>query len=271
MDLTIIRKDGTQYLLSELGIKTLDFIIDAPKPRHHFQVIDNRDGVIDLGTSYEGRTMKAKLYLMAFDTTDWPLLRNDLFKLFDSREAFYIVDSREPGKRWEVKTDQFTPEQLTDTRGKVEIPFTSTRAYAQSIGTTTDPLTFDAEIWQTGGGLVLDETHYTHTVASFSIYNAGDGVTIDPRFTPLKITYTGPSALLEIKNLTTGDHWTYNGGTQAADKITLEGVRSTKNGLSIFGNTNRKLITLAPGFNDFQLIGTQSGFSIAFEFRFYTL
>jgi Phage tail protein len=271
MDIKIIRKDGTEYLLSEKDIKTLDFIVDSPTPRHNFEYLQGRDSIVDMGSNYEGRNINVKLMLLAYDSIDFALLRNEVYRLFDSREAFYIVDMREPGKRWEVKADVITPDQITDNRGKMDIRLTSLSAYAESIGTTLDDKTFDEEVWQVGQGVTLEPTQYSHTASNFSVYNAAEGVNIDPRFVPLKITFKGPSTNLKITNNTTGEFWQYTGSTVANDTVILDGVFSTKNGASIFGNTNRKLIKLLPGNNDFTVTGTTGAFTITFEFRFYML
>jgi hypothetical protein len=112
---------------------------------------------------------------------------------------------------------------------------------------------------------------YTHSTTSFKIYNAADGVTIDPRVVPLLITFTGASTNLQIKNLTTGDVWAYTGTTTASNTIKLDGIRSLKNNTSIFANTNHQVITLAPGYNDFQIVGATGSFTISFSFRFYNI
>jgi len=105
---------------------------------------------------------------------------------------------------------------------------------------------------------------------SFRIYNAGDK-TIDPRELPLKITFRGASTNLTITNQTTGDCWQYTGTTVKSDFLVLDGIRSLKNGVSIFSDTNRKLITLVPGWNDFTITGASGYFEITFNFRFYYL
>lgn len=271
MDITIERLDGTQYKLSDYNISIIDFKVDSPSPRFYWETIDNRNGLIDMGTNYAERTLRGAFEFVAEDFLDFPLLRNEIFRIFDSREVFYLIDDREPGKRWLVKANGYSPDQLIASRGKFDVDFISPSSFAESIGTTLDPLTFDLEVWQTGQGLTLDETMYTYSTTSFQIYNAADGVTIDPRDLPLIITYTGASTNLQIKNLTTGDTWTYTGTTVAGDTLKLDGVRSLKNNVSVFGNTNHNLITLAPGYNDFQLIGTSGSFTISFDFRFYTL
>jgi hypothetical protein len=266
----IMRLNGTIYNLSELGVIVNSFNVEAPSPIHYRERIEGRSGYVDLGTEYDGRKLQAKLTMLAVDNLDFSLLRDELFRVFDSRESFYLLPSETPGKRILVKYDSPYSLSRTGSLGEFEIVFSSESAYFESIGTTIDPLTFDSEKWQTGQGLTLDEMMYTHSSTSFQIYNAADGVTIDPRQLPLLITFKGASTNLQIKNLTTGDTWALTGSTIAGDTLILDGVRSFKNGVSVFGDTNRKLITLAPGYNDFQIVGASS-FTISFSYRFYNL
>ncbi|MFP7447167.1 phage tail family protein, partial [Bacillus infantis] len=111
---------------------------------------------------------------------------------------------------------------------------------------------------------------YLFQQSAFSIWNDGDEP-VDPRerWAYLQVLFQGASENLTIKNLTTGDEWSYTGTTAAGDIIELNGIRSLKNGSSIFGQTNRKLLTLAPGMNQFEVSGTTGPFQISFDFRFY--
>lgn len=268
---TVIAADGTQYDMSSIGVVCSDFIIDAPDTKHYQETIDGRDGFIDMGTDYLGRTMSANCTMMATDDDDYALLRNEVFRIFDSRQPFYIIVDAEKGKHWLAKYNgKYSMARAADW-GQFTIPFISSSAYAESIGTTLDNKTFDAQVWQTGDGQTLDDTMYTQTTTSFQIYNASDGETIDPRDMPLTITYTGASTNLTITNTTTGDEWQYTGSTVSTDVLKLDGIRSLKNGVSVFSDTNHKLITLEPGWNDFTLSGTSGSFSISFDFSFYTL
>jgi Phage tail protein len=247
MNIIIERLDGTQYSLADYNISVRDFIVDSPSPRFYWETVENRDGVIDLGTDYDGRTLRGSFFMSANDFLDFPLLRNEIFKIFASKEPFYLIDDREPGKRWYIKANTFSLKQVI-TLGEFDIEFFSPSAYAESVKPTS----------------------YTFTTTSFRVYNAGD-ITIDPRVLPLKITFTGASTNLTITNETTGDTWQYTGTTVGGDTITLDGVRSLKNGASIFGNTNRQLITIATGWNDFSVVGTTGAFEISFNFHFYYL
>jgi hypothetical protein len=267
----VIRLDGTIYDMETVGVIINSLDVESPSPIHYQEKIEGRSGYIDLGTEYDGRKIQAKGTMIAVDNLDYPLLRDEVFRVFDSREAFYLLPDESPGKRILVKYDGAYTMSRSAAIGEFSLTFTSANAYFESIGTTLDPLTFDAQVWQTGQGLILDETMYTQSSTTFQIYNAADGVIVDPRVVPLLITFKGPSTNLQIKNLTTGDTWTYTGTTLAADEIKLDGIRSTKNGLTIFRNTNHKFISLAPGYNDFQLVGTTGSFTISFSFRFYTI
>jgi Phage tail protein len=270
MNTIIQRLNGTTYDLAELGIFTRDFNVSAPKPRHFTEQVDAMHGAIDMGTVYDPRPISASFYAKAVDYDDYALMRDEIFRMFRSDEAFYVIESRNPGKRWLVKVaDSFGLDQQF-LYGFFDVEFIAYSGFAESIGTTQDAFTFDAELWQFGEGLTADDLIYTFNSPSFRVYNAGD-IAINPRNMTLDITFTGASSNLTIKNETTGDLWKYTGNTGASDVVKLTGVRAIKNGLSIFRDTNRKLITIAPGWNDFTITGASGNFTVKFDFRFYYL
>lgn len=263
----IQRLDGKVYNMKDVGVIVNRLVVESPSPIHYREKIEGADGFIDMGTEYDGRKIQADCTLIAVDLLDYALSRDEVFRIFDSRQPFYLLPDESQGKRILVKYDSpYSLSRVADI-GEFALSFVSSSAYFESIGTTLDPKTFDAEVWQVGQGLMVDEAKYLHTTNTFSIYNAGD-VTIDPRKYPLLIRYKGASTNLSIENTTTGDKWNYTKTTTANDVISLDGVRSLKNGVSVFGDTNRKLITIAPGWNDFVIQGA-SQFEIIFDFRFY--
>lgn len=275
MHLIIERKNGKRYKLSkETGYIVLKFRPESIKVNRQRESVSGRPPV-SIGTEIEGRSIHTEILFTSYDFFDHVLKRNEFFQILDSREEFYVIFSEEPGKRWLVSAEAFTPEPVTMTLGRCELVLYSESPYAESIGKTTDQMKFDSNLWQIGQGLIAeytDDAKYTHNATSFRIYNAGD-VTIDPRSIPFKITYTGVSSNLSIKNLTTGDIWSYSKGTDFAySQIILDGVKSYRPGIgSIFRDTNWGLITLKPGWNDFVLTGTANDFEIKFDFRFYYL
>lgn len=272
MHLVIERMDGKRYKLSrETGYIVLKFRPESIQVNRQRENIRGRPPVTT-SKEVEGRSIHIELLFESYDFPDYALKRNEFFRILDSREDFYVIYSEEPGKRWLVSAEAFTPEPVVMTVGKCGVTLYSESPYAESIGTTMDPMTFDSNLWQIGQGLIAEDTKYHHTTTSFRIYNAGD-VLIDPRSMPLKIKYKGKSNNLTIKNITTGDLWNYTGVTTTLnDVITLDGVRAYRNVLgSIFKNTNWGLITLKPGWNDFVLTGTTGAFEVEFDFRFYYL
>lgn len=272
MDLIIERLNGDVFNTADFGIKFKTFNVGSPIASHQSDTVRGRDGSIDQGSQYEPREIEGEADFWSVDYWDYPLKRNEIFKLFQSKEAFYITDSREPAKRWLVKVDDFETEQINDWKGELEIEFiTVDQPFAESMGTSLIPRRFDEEAWQAGQGLVADvqDTDYIHTTTSFQIYNSSD-IVVDPRVHDIVITFKGTSNGLSITNVTTGETFVYNGITEEGDVIELNGIRMLKNGSSIFRDTNHKLITLAPGYNDFTINGATEGeFEIIFEFRFY--
>jgi phage-related protein len=264
MNTIVQRLDGTIYDLEELGIITRDFVVSSPTPRHSLEIIQGRHGAVDLGTDYDVRNIRTSFYRKALDSDDYAVKRHEVFRIFRSDEAFYLIESRSPDKRWLVKVSapfQIDQQQLY---GLFEVEFTAASPFAESVFST-----LNANMAQiTGYGSRAVE--YKHTTSTFDIYNDGD-VNVDPRMLPLVITFKGASTNLKITNLTTGDEFQYTGTTSESDTIRLDGVRATKNGLSIFRNTNRKLITINAGWNEFQVTGATGSFEVAFDFRFYSI
>lgn len=265
----VIKLDGTEFDMADNGIIVNRFVPRSPAPIHTRESVDGRNGFIDTGTTLDSKQIDSSITVVAADQYDYPLFRNEIFMLFDSREYFYIVPDEEPGKRYKVKYDSPYSFSRTADIGEFDLTFVSDSSFVESLGTTLDPLTFESELWQVGQGLSAEDLEYIHNTNSFSIFNAG--VEIDPRELPLKITYVGASSGLTITNSTTGDTWSYNSNSLASDEIVLDRVQSFKNGVSIFGDTNHKLIKLAPGWNDFVISGTDGEFEIKFDFRFQYL
>ncbi|WHY01879.1 phage tail family protein [Neobacillus sp. DY30] len=267
MNTIIERLDGTVYDLEELGITTRDFVVSSLTPRHSFEIVQGRHGTVDMGTEYDPRNITVSFYAKAVDQEDYARLRHEVFRMFQTAEAFYVTESRHPDKRWLVKVAApFSPEQQQLYGFFVVELVTVEQPFAESVLTTLDPNTAAAQITGTGSR----EINYRHSASSFEIYNEGD-VAVNPREMPLVITFKGASTNLKITNLTTGDVWQYTGTTAVSDTVKLDGIRATKNGLSIFRNTNRKLIRLAEGWNDFQITGATGAYEITFDFRFYTI
>ncbi|PRT35506.1 phage tail domain-containing protein [Bacillus wiedmannii] len=255
--LTIVKENGESFVIStNENMRVLTFLPSSPFFNTVYEKVTGMDGSIDLGGSFDAQdSIKSRIFFRSKNIDAFYLFRNQIYDLFDSQEPFYIISSRTPEKRWNVKVAyKYEIEPKGNGKyGVFDIVFKSDSPFSESIYTT----------------LESNSSEYVYNSSSFAIYNAGKK--IDPRspHTPLLITFKGASDKLRIINKTTGDEWTYNGKTTAEDVIRLDRVRSTKNSLSIVRDTNKKIISLNAGVNEVEITGATGAFSISFDFRFY--
>ena len=292
MDIEITKMNGDGFRLSDYGMHVRDFIVSAPEIESHYEYVDGRNGNIDMGAVFTNRSIVVPFYFKGADYQDVALARDELFSLVVDSEPFYVRELRRikyhpghifeecddgsydnmyaGGKRYKVRmASAFDIEQMF-TYGMGEIPFeTVGLPYAESIGTTADiaknGLRDSDELWSYGMGLSYDEeTHkYTHNTNTFRIYNAGN-VELHPFEQYLKITIANATKGYKLTNTTTGDAFEYTGTTSGS--IVLDGPNVTVNSLQALRDTNRKFLTLAPGWNMF----TQNqAREVKFDTRFY--
>jgi hypothetical protein len=280
MPMSITHLDGKVFDLDNESFLSL---ISFDKSSLYFDgvtdKVDGRPGLIDLGVSVGYRQMKAVFNIKAANADDYPQRVNRLFRIFDSKNAFYLKYKKEPFRRILVRANNFTPEQITPTIGTVEITFVALFPYWESINSIngTNFTSNEIALWEfdTDGGptpspadLVYTKTLSTNPI-TFTVNNYS-AIDIDPRYVGLVITHTGASTNLKIENLTTGDTWQYTGTTIAGDVLELNGVKSLKNGISVFANTNKKLLRLQKGANSIKVTGsTVATNTLKFDFRFY--
>jgi hypothetical protein len=266
----LIEKDGTIIDHRNLGLQLLSFRKQSMEHRHEFSDIDGRNGSIHTGTTFGPRSLIASFLLDGENHIFMQMLIDEIHSLFATNKEVFLIDSRQPGKRWRVLTNNtFDTPYSTPRVAKYDLEFISPISYSESVGTTLDDFTFASDLWQIGMNLPADaELIYRWNTSRFKIYNAGNAP-IDPNELPLNIFFKGASNGLTIRNITTGHIFKYNGSTNKNDVITLERLRHLKNGVSIFSETNRNYITIAPGWNEFEIIGTTGSFVIWFDFRFY--
>jgi len=270
---TVERLDGTRYVLNEeLGLMCSNFSVDAPSPVTETSTRPGVDGYADLGTTYEGRTLYARFYLTGVNNYHYAMLRSQVFRIFDSREEFIIYTSEESRKRWRVKcAASFSVNRIAGPIGEFEVPFISKSPYAESLGTSQEGFTFASDVWSFGQNIPLnEELVYKFSDQQFHMWNLGDAP-IDGRQHALKIFYKGASSELTIRNVTNGQTWVYEGRSNKEDTIVLDGVFSRKNGVSIFRDTNRNVMVLEKGKNDFEITGMIGAFTLEFDFRFLYL
>lgn len=270
--MTYIQKlNGETIDLDEKGIRTKDFIIGSPAPEHNTDSVLGMPGTVDLGTNMASRDITCLFKFASKDYLDFGMIRDEIFNLLKGNEAFYLIEKRNPGKRWLVKTASTYTIPQTYVYGDFEISFVTFHGLSESVGKSIEPQTFDAGLWQIGQGLMLEDNIYEFDTTVFEVFNAGTE-TVNPRNPNMEILIevnAAASSYIELINKTTNETYCYDGKLTTNDTLRLDGIRSTKNSLSVYRDTNRKLITLVPGFNKFEVKGTSNIKRIAFDFRFY--
>ncbi len=205
---------------------------------------------------------------IAQDIYDYYLLRDELNELFTRDETFYIIFKREPYKRWKVKLAQQFSTEPNPRMEPFTVEFRTVDKYAESIADTSTIKEWDVDKWGWNNTIAWEEElKYTFNSSSFTVKNLGN-VPIDPREHALEIVLKGTfSSSVTITNSTTGETFQYNGALSSTDTLTLKGVRTLKNGTSVFKDTNKKILTLAVGDNSFTITGGAVS-RIVFNFRF---
>lgn len=237
-------KNGKEINLESYGLQGLSLVVEAPSYTIYTETIQGSGGLIDLGKDLNPRNLQVRLLAESFDHADQLVKRGELYDLFNGGESFYVGD--DDGKRWLVQSNEsWTPERFNQYGSEISIELLSFSGVAESVNR-------------------IDRTF----TSNFKFNNKG--MEINPRNNrDLKYIFRGASNNLTIKNKTTNEVWTYEKTTNASDTIILSGVRPTRNGLSILRDTNKRVLTLAKGINEFEITGaTNYEFTISTLFYF---
>lgn len=261
------RLDGTMYDISNYGLTRLYHNIPSSDIEHNTVSIDGRGPIITSSTIGQ-RTISVDMLFQVADIYDYYLLRDEVNSLFLLEESFYIIFKREPYKRWLVKVADGYKLPPHPKAGVFTVNFRTQNRYAESIATTLDIKEWDIDKWGWNGTISWDDDlQFVFTSNSFVVNNLGNAI-IDPRENELEIVIKATAGTyLKLTNNTTGDIFQYNKTLTTNDTLTLTGVKTLKNGNSVFKDTNHELIQLIPGNNIFTVEGGTIQ-NIAFNFRF---
>ncbi|RKJ53731.1 phage tail family protein [Butyricicoccus sp. 1XD8-22] len=259
--------NGTRFDIADYSLKRLFHRIPSAEISHDTATVEGMGDIITQ-TTILNRTISVELLYIAQDIYDYYLLRDELNELFTRDDAFYIIFKREPYKRWKVKLAQQFATEPNPRMEPFTVEFRTVDKYAESIADTSTIKEWDVDKWGWNGTIDWDEDlTYTFNTNLFVVKNLGN-VPIDPCESELEIIVKGefPNGLT-IRNETTGDIYQYKSTLSSTDELVLKGIRTLKNGISDFKNTNKKLLTLAVGNNSITVEGGTLT-SIAFNFRF---
>lgn len=259
-------KSGERIEFAE-GIIPLHTNIASPT---HNTIVEYTDlgYPIVLDRILEHRQIQVEILLKPYDFADSYLLRDKLYEQLSMEEELYLHETMLPYKRWRVILQGDIIPTKSYNFSHYTMTFIAINGYSESIASTMNKHEFNEDVWQFGMGLTFEPQNYIFETTKFKVENLGT-IKINPRTMPLKIEVVGASKNMEIHNKTTGDIWTYNGTTTATQKITLDGINSYKSGTNIINDTNKQLITLAQGFNDFEIKGVSGKVMVTFDHKFY--
>jgi len=260
--------NGERIDVEQYGLKRLFHYIPSLPVEHSKAVVDGGREIIT-NTRLRNRQIQVSFIYESQDISDYYLIRDEVNNLFLREEPYYIIFKKEPYKKWLVKLSQQFQLPPDPKMQEFTIDFITVNRYAESISSTQDLKEWDADVWSWNGGISWDEDlSYEFNTNNFVVNNLGTAI-VDPRESYLEIELTANStSLLTLHNRTTDERWTYNGKFSTTDKIIISGIQSFKNGTSIFLDTNKELISLAPGRNVFSITGNVKDINVKFKFNF---
>lgn len=256
------------------GVHPLDIYIQSIPKKRVTESVEGRHGTVSKGFTYEQRPIELEFLLIAYDTVDYRLLRDETYAYLTEDDYFYVSETYQKGKIYKVTVEEsFIPDRSTQVTSSFRIPLeTVDLPFAKSVGTTHDidknGINYDDGLWSYGMGLLYDdESHkYTHSSRTFRIYNAGNVPEHNPFEEDLKITIIGANYGYELKNKTTGD--VFKLIEQPNGVVVLDGGIVTDNDLQALRKTNKVFISLSPGWNEFE---QSENATVIFDFPFYYL
>lgn len=275
MDIKITKNDGKVFTLSRLGVTATDCVVTSAPLRTSYDSSGELDGVIDGSVTLGQRLIVIPFFFDFKDEMDFVRKRDKLNAALTDRNTFHVEELRNnTGKQYAfVDTvagynPSITPLDKNYTAKRYCVRLQGGVEYEQGYRIAKGEITLETVRQSVAES--VNEVIRSYDTAGILFDNQGSE-TIDMRHqNETEITFTGASTGLTITNETTGDVWRYTGSTAAGDTILLKGVQSFKNGVSIFRDTNKKLLTFAPGVNKLTIGGAPS-VNLTIRTRFYFL
>lgn len=265
-----ITDNKTERITDIDNFKFLDAKEDDVIPKYDTVELNGADGILPGQINFEPFKLVLRFSYKAIDYKDYLLFKSKMRGVFFKKAPFYIVHSKMPGKKYAVISDNNSIDDKTDKFGEFEVSFVVYKGFSESVNTTDDEFFFDSN-WMFENGIPLDfEPKYHHTSSQFTIWN-GSTDTIDPRNIhhqlQIKMNIKATDGF-ELVNYTTGDIFRYNKSISPDIDFVLSGVYAYYDNNKVGIDTNRGIITLAPGKNILKIRGDVSSQNVVFKFPF---
>lgn len=248
--------DEVVELTNNSYLRFIDINIGMPVAKNEFVEFSGTNGKRLSNSAFDAFPITLSFDIRSREQSmfDLVLQKTELRELFTREPEFYLIYSKEPGKKYRVVYDSIDDERKGAIYTRYTVNLGAIRGYSESIATTLTDFNLEEE-WQFSQGLVAEDYKYTHQTSHFIIYNAGS-FEIDPREHYLRIALEGESeGNVTIFNKTTGDRFIYypSLSTNLGQTLVLDGVIPKLNGVSCGINTNHGLINLVEGVNEIEI------------------
>ncbi|HFC9384249.1 phage tail family protein [Enterococcus faecium] len=248
--------DEVVELTNNSYLRLIEINIGMPVAKNEFVEFSGTNGKRLSNSSFDAFPITLSFDIRSREQSmfDLVLQKTELRELFTREPEFYLIYSKEPGKKYRVVYDSIDDERKGVIYTRYTVNLEAIRGYSESIVTTLTDFNLEEE-WQFSQGLVAEDYKYTHQTSHFIIYNAGS-FEIDPREHYLRIVLEGESeGNVTIFNKTTGDRFIYypSLSTNLGQTLVLDGVIPKLNGVSCGINTNHGLINLVEGVNEIEV------------------
>ncbi|TAQ17008.1 phage tail family protein [Enterococcus faecium] len=248
--------DEIVELTNNSYLRLIDINIGMPVAKNEFVEFSGTNGKRLSNSAFDAFPITLSFDIRSREQSmfDLVLQKTELRELFTREPEFYLIYSKEPGKKYRVVYDSIDDERKGVIYTRYTVNLEAIKGYSESIATTLTDFNLEEE-WQFSQGLVAEDYKYTHQTSHFIIYNAGS-FEIDPREHYLRIALEGESeGNVTIFNKTTGDRFIYypSLSTNLGQTLVLDGVIPKLNGVSCGINTNHGLINLVEGVNEIEV------------------
>lgn len=189
------------------GVMPLDVFVSSVNKRRVTEEIEGRNGAFNYGYDYGERSVDLNLWLKARDTTDYRLLRNELYAFFDAHDVFYLEETRVPSRVLKVTIDEsYIPERINQTHSSVEI---SCR-------------TLDSVFWESKyTTLELHDSGYSSTAEKYGLVDNIDDEKVKYRFEP-QSAFNPNLIPLNEGDWENGSRWSSGSNNNTSDDIRLK-------------------------------------------------
>ncbi|WZK93790.1 tail fiber protein [Staphylococcus phage SpP] len=265
----IIDSKGTTRITDDFSrLQFLDFQEEDVQTTVNSLEVKGTDGVLVGSSTFAPFKLILRFAYVGTDIKDYHLFKTRIRQTIYKREAYYIVQSDMPARKYAVLPSSISYEDKYGKNGEVTIEFTVFKGYAESLKDTSD-ITFLTDYWQWENGIVTDNIAYSFDEPRFSVWN-GSFDTIDPLMRhDLIIKIKGVSDNgITITNHHTGDVFKYNKSLSQGSTLKIDGVHPYLNSNRAGIDTNHEYIKLLPGWNNIEIAGLKGDIRVNFKFSF---